>query len=242
MAGPGVLAAIAGGTALLGGIYSAYSMRREAEKNRAFQKEMSDTAHQRAVRDMRLAGLNPMLAAGNAASSPSGAVADVPDFSEVGSKAVATALAVKQARENIILTRANTQKAIAEAGYTQNQSKQISEGGLVHAQRGIDIKLSELDLAQRRNLFAPVIAKAYAEVDQIGSASRAANARAALDEFARRGAMNEAEVQELISRYPEFMRLFGPFLGKLATGGVAGAAAGALLRKRTVVNKIQPRR
>nr|QJB19226.1 MAG: DNA pilot protein [Microvirus sp.] len=90
---------ISGGASLLGGMFSSNTsanntqaqiaaqqgMQKESEEfnagqaqlNRDFQSQMSSTAYQRAAKDMKDAGLNPMMMAGGSmnASTPSGATA-----------------------------------------------------------------------------------------------------------------------------------------------------------------------
>lgn len=73
-------AAIAGGLSLIGGRERNRAQREMAREQMAFQERMSNTAYQRAVEDMRLAGINPILAyQQGGASSPGGAMAQIQD-------------------------------------------------------------------------------------------------------------------------------------------------------------------
>lgn len=67
-------AMIMAGANLLGGFSRNRQAKAAAAKQMAFQREMSDTAYQRAMADMRKAGLNPILAGKvGGASTPGGA-------------------------------------------------------------------------------------------------------------------------------------------------------------------------
>lgn len=97
-----VQAAIAGAAALGGGIMANQSNSAQADRNNNFQAKMSDTAYQRAVADMKAAGLNPMLAYGQGgASSPSGTPAQMQN---VIGPAVGSALEARRVQKEIEAT------------------------------------------------------------------------------------------------------------------------------------------
>lgn len=81
------------------------SAKKEAEKNRDFQEEMSNTSISRRMQDLRNAGLNPLLAVDSAsagASTPSGGQANIQGFDSSFITAVANA---RLAKEQVKLER-----------------------------------------------------------------------------------------------------------------------------------------
>lgn len=82
-----------------------------AREQMDFQKYMSNTAHQRSVRDLRAAGLNPILAAKAPASTPQGASATMLNSN---AQLAANVSGLTQSLANVRQTEAQTKKIIAQ--------------------------------------------------------------------------------------------------------------------------------
>lgn len=111
-----------------GSLLTSAAQKKEAEKNRKFQAYMSNTAHQREVRDLYAAGLNPILSAGGSgASTPSGAQANISDLGESLSRGISTAVANKAMRANVQQIRAGMRVTNEQAKQAQIKTKMVQD-------------------------------------------------------------------------------------------------------------------
>lgn len=95
---------------------------KEADENRAFQERMSNSAYQRQTEDMKMAGINPMLAfSAGGASTPNGSgVSGAQAHMENNiDSAISTALGVKRLKKDLKQADAEIEARKSAAGHSR---------------------------------------------------------------------------------------------------------------------------
>ena len=152
--GFGIAAALAG-AGLASTILGNHSAKHEAERNRDWQEEMSNTSIQRRIADLKAAGLNPLLAVQSAsagASTPSGAQADIKHFDP----SIITTLMNGMASARLVNAQAQAQendnsifKTKAEGMELQNK---LMQQGIWNAEVERELKKAQTDGERARIL------------------------------------------------------------------------------------------
>lgn len=158
MANPATLMALAAGLDVIGGERANIQQTASAREQMQFQERMSSTAYQRAMQDMREAGLNPMLAAKvGAASTPAGAM---PQIRNVLGEAVGRLSSAAQAAKapiEIDKVGAEIKKIGADTGVSEERQREIKQSINLMAQQ-------QMTETQRSNLVYQQVQKLKADV------------------------------------------------------------------------------
>lgn len=115
-------------SAVIGSIATGVLNSAEASKNRQFQEDMSNTSYQRAMRDMELAGLNPMLASKiGGAAVPGGATAVWPDIGSSFTNAKNAETQESQMEANVAKIAEEIMQSKLVQGRTVMETREIAE-------------------------------------------------------------------------------------------------------------------
>ncbi|AXH77212.1 MAG: DNA pilot protein [Microviridae sp.] len=144
--------------------------RDSAQNQMNFQQNMSGSAHQREVADLRAAGLNPILSAlGSGSSTPSGATAEMGNMGEGISTGISTALGVQAQKNDNELKEAQVYQTHADTGLAgQKQKSEIASGYNIMMdtkKKNVEMQMAENELKMFKQTMPYLIKQAKASGD-----------------------------------------------------------------------------
>ena len=191
---------------LLGGILQNNWNTAAQNSQRDWMQQMASTGYQRAVADLKAAGLNPMLAYSNgSASSPSGSAATMVNPM---SNAVHSAQAQSQLDATVENLKANTDLARTKS-YTESATQ--------------DLLTQQVENQSLQNKLAAATMPYNIALSKFGSSTASANS--ALAAASVPAAMNEADFNKSVQKMPFVRNLLGTIQDVLGTAHSAKSLA-----------------
>jgi len=128
--GTAIGAGIGGLASFFGGERGNRASAREAQRNRDFQERMSSTSHQREVKDLYAAGLNPILSANKGASTPGGSMATQHDTATPAIATAREAARTAQEIQNLLEAQKKTKQETLNLQQDNNIKKPLEKAAL----------------------------------------------------------------------------------------------------------------
>lgn len=188
-----------------------------AREQMDFQREMSDTAVTRRMRDLRRAGINPILAGQYDASSPAGAMGTrpLPNQEDIITPGINTGMSLATTGAGLEKVEAEIEKIAAETGVSKAQVHKIS-ADIDAIEQSIDTMKTQADLNNTVNHLKDVLID-QGKVDLDKAKIMLKILKLEEEVYERNPQIRQLEVQSRASQ------------GFLGIGGMSGGVQGELI-------------